>query len=149
MTILCEAWNFDHSTQIAEAHQSITLIAGRFPPTTETGSPPIAGILPADETSTIELIRDFDIEVEKKMWLIHAATFRVIWGHMNPNKARVINPATGETVLLREFLPADYEGNDETRAKACATVAASVTVEGRLKLVETSEIDESERTIPP
>ena len=149
VTILCEAWNFQHSEGIAEEHQCITMIAGHFSATYETGSPPIACILPADETSTIELLRDFDIEVKNKMWLIHAATFRMIWGRKNPDKARVINPATGETVLLSEFLPADYPGNDETGAEVCATVAASCTINERLKLVETSEIAELECTIPP
>ena len=148
VTILCEATNFQHTIELAEKHQCIALVSGHLGKENQSGSHPIACIVQADETTTIELLRDTDLEAKGKFWLLHSSTFRVIWGRMNPEKSRVINPATGETQFLNEFLPDGYEGNDETRAEVSAHVAASVTVKERLVAVDYNDIDEDNCMIP-
>ena len=140
VTILREATNFQYTTELAEKHQCIALISGQIGKENYSGSHPIACIVQADETTTIELLRDTDLEAKGKMWLLHSSTFRVIWGRMDPEKARVINPASGETQFLHEILPAGYEGNDETRAEVSAHVAASVTVRERIVAVNYNDI---------
>ena len=148
VTILCEASNFQYTTELAEKHQCIALISGQTGKENYSGSHPIACVVQADETTTIELLRDTDLEAKGKMWLLHSSTFRVIWGRMNPEKSRVIDPATGETRFLHEILPEGYEGNDETRAEVSAHVAASVTVKERIVAVNYNDIDEDKCTIP-
>ena len=148
VTILCEASNFQYTTELAEKHQCIALISGQTGKENYSGSHPIACVVQADETTTIELLRDTDLEAKGKMWLLHSSTFRVIWGRMNPEKSRVIDPASGETRFLHEILPEGYEGNDETRAAVSAHVAASVTVKERIVAVNYNDIDEDQCTIP-
>ena len=55
VTILCEASNFQYTTELAEKHQCIALISGQTGKENYSGSHPIACVVQADETTTIEL----------------------------------------------------------------------------------------------